>query len=82
MKLNNETMNRLTYSWLGGMILLAATLLCACDPTPISVSEDVDIEIDVELISAGFLTVKQPLMRSFALFFVRRTATQARMSLR
>ena len=51
-------MKRLTYSWFGGLAIVAAMVLCACDPTPVSVSEDVDIEIKVELISAGFCRVK------------------------
>ena len=47
-------MRRLIYSWFGGLIIAVAMLLCACDPTPISVSEDVDIELTVEQVSAGF----------------------------
>lgn len=51
-------MKRLIYSWFGGLIIAVAMLLCACDPTPISVSEDVDIELTVEQVSAGFCRVK------------------------
>lgn len=50
-------MKRLKYCWLYGLALMAAMLLCACDPNPVSVSEDVDIEIDVKLISSGFCRV-------------------------